>query len=312
MSQTFTFPSADHNWIVAIQDLLDSDVQPSRNGPTREIVGWSSGLSDPRRCWVHSPQRNASLGYAFAELLWYLNGKRSIQMIKAYAPSYEKFADDGEAHGAYGDRWINNPGIKDKNTFKSTKLNGLKAIVELLKKNPDDRRAVLSCWDSGDLMDAISGEFKDIPCTVSLQFLIRNGKLHLHTYMRSNDVWLGTVYDVFCFCQIQMIVAAALGVKLGKYIHTVGSLHLYENNFSAAAKIEFAENEFQDAMPEPSQKEALALIEMNGAAPVLLAEVVMRNATRHTEIHKLGLDNWSEFALYHMQQHLMKKKGVKS
>ena len=71
---------------------------------------------------------------------------------------------------------------------------------------------------------------KDLPCTISLQYLIREGALHCIVYMRSNDLWLGFPYDVFCFTAFQTKLAMELGVKLGTYTHIAGSLHLYERN----------------------------------------------------------------------------------
>ena len=58
-----------------------------------------------------------------------------------------------------------------------------------------------------DAKDLLNFQHKDIPCTVSLQFLIRENKLHLFVNMRSNDVFLGLPHDIFCFTMIQEIIA---------------------------------------------------------------------------------------------------------
>lgn len=63
---------------------------------------------------------------------------------------------------------------------------------------------------------------------VSMQFLIREGKLNLIVCMRSNDIYLGFPYDIFNFSMFQEYIAGKLGVKLGEYIHVVGSLHYYK------------------------------------------------------------------------------------
>ena len=60
--------------------------------------------------------------------------------------------------------------------------------------------------------------------------MLRDGKLHLIVYMRSNDVIWGLPHDVFCFTMLQEIVARELEADLGLYRHMVGSLHLYEDN----------------------------------------------------------------------------------
>jgi thymidylate synthase len=63
-----------------------------------------------------------------------------------------------------------------------------------------------------------------------LQFLIRQQRLQMITYMRSNDAFLGLPHDIFAFTMLQEIIARTLGCDLGTYKHAVGSLHLYERN----------------------------------------------------------------------------------
>jgi thymidylate synthase len=96
---------------------------------------------------------------------------------------------------------------------------------------PETRQAVCSLWRPSDLVNAFRGDKKDLPCTLTLQFILRSGKLNLIVNMRSNDVWLGLPYDAWAWCSIQQLVADALDVELGWYQHQAGSLHVYERNF---------------------------------------------------------------------------------
>jgi thymidylate synthase len=64
--------------------------------------------------------------------------------------------------------------------------------------------------------------------------MIRHDKLEMVTNMRSNDAFLGLPHDIFSFTMLQEIVARALSVELGKYKHTVGSLHIYDDDRDAA------------------------------------------------------------------------------
>ena len=103
-------------------------------------------------------------------------------------------------------------------------------LIELLKKRPTSRQAVLQLFDSTDL----AKPHEDVPCTCTLQFLMRGGKLHLVVYMRSNDVIKGLPHDIFCFTMLQEMVARIMSVDLGIYKHCVGSLHLYDTDKSKA------------------------------------------------------------------------------
>ena len=54
------------------------------------------------------------------------------------------------------------------------------------------------------------------------------------TYMRSNDVFLGLSHDIFAFTMLQEMIAKKLNIELGKYRHSVGSLHLYDDQIDTA------------------------------------------------------------------------------
>lgn len=96
-------------------------------------------------------------------------------------------------------------------------------MIEILKRKPDSRQAVVQLFDADDL-----SRTKDVPCTCTLQFLLRGGRLELVVHMRSNDAFLGLPHDLFAFTMLQELVARSLAAELGTYSHFVGSLHLYD------------------------------------------------------------------------------------
>lgn len=214
----------------------------SRVGGAKEIVGWSCRMQNPRHNLLTNPTRKLRRFYAVAELLWYLSGVQEIRWLTPYAPRYKEFSNDGiNAYGAYGPRGLS--------------LGHLQMLADILSELPSSRQAVLSFWKPGDLQIVRQQASKDIPCTLSLQFLLRRGRLNCIATMRSNDVWLGLPYDVFCFTSIQQIIAAELGVELGWYQHQVGSLHVYDNNRS---KCEQSLSAPYTLSEEPFPKEAAA------------------------------------------------------
>ena len=118
-------------------------------------------------------------------------------------------------------------------------------VKEELRKDPDSRRAVIHIRTPDDSLHAV----KDVPCTLALQFFIREGKLHLHVNMRSSDIILGIAYDVPAFTTMQEIMANELGVGLGEYVHTSNSLHCYERDFEMLDAIANSSDNFGRAMP---------------------------------------------------------------
>lgn len=188
-------------------------------GSFKEITGALLHLKRPR-ARLSRAEGKGKLFSCLGELAWYLSGSNELKFITSYIPLYVESSDDGKTvYGGYGPR-IAGPGNK----------NQLKSIIKILSDKSSSRQAVIQLFDAKDILKP----HKDIPCTCTLQFLIRNKKLHMFTSMRSNDVYLGLPHDVFAFTMIQEILARSLGCQLGEYKHYVSSLHLYEKNFESA------------------------------------------------------------------------------
>lgn len=181
---------------------------------TRELTGCHIVLKDPSLNCLGTPTRKFKIGYAAAELAWYLSGQSDISRLCLWAPQYKQFSDDGwAAYGAYGPRGLSFPSL-------------LRVAGELYN-NPMSRQHVIPIWRPRDR----SADSKDIPCTTCLHFLHTREGLELHVHMRSNDLWLGFPNDVFCFTEIQKFVAKVAGHKVGPYHHYVSSMHLYERDW---------------------------------------------------------------------------------
>lgn len=200
-------------WYKLLSEMDKTD--DSRDGEVcGEIINAITIITDPTKNILKSNIRNMPMRYAVGELLWYLSGNNKLDAIKRYSKAWESLSDDGETiNSAYGYR-----------IFEQFGFDQWEYVKDLLKKDPNTRQAVIH------IKDASNKPTKDTPCTVSLQFLLRNGQLNLTTYMRSNDIWLGFPYDVFSFTCMQIIMAFELGVEIGEYTHIAGSLHLYTRN----------------------------------------------------------------------------------
>lgn len=205
-------------------------IQP-RKGPAREIIGASVEISDPRSR-VSRSQTRGRIFSALGELLWYLAGTDDVEMISHYIPAYTTSAHEGRVEGGYGPRLF---GVGAR----------LVDVVQILRENRDSRRAVVQIFDHADLTNVV-----DVPCTTSMQFLSRAGELNLVVSMRSNDAYLGFPHDVFAFTMLQEIVACQLGLTLGRYVHFVGSMHIYEENMSQIDRYLDVEGwQYPSAMP---------------------------------------------------------------
>lgn len=200
------------------------NVEP-RKGSNKEVRNCVLTLKNPRSRISLSEVRSPVIS-CVGEFLWYLSSSDSIEFIEYYIPNYRKnikFDDSTEdpVPGAYGPRIFGADSQFEK-------------IIKLLSnpESKESRRAVISIYAKTDL---IGSDSRDIPCTCVLQFFIRENKLHLTTYMRSNDAAMGLVHDIFSFTLLQELMLCKLisfypNLQLGEYTHIVGSLHIYNKD----------------------------------------------------------------------------------
>lgn len=187
---------------------------------TVEILGAHMCLREPRRRYVDVPPvRVINPAFAVAEAVWILSGSDDPWIFR-YNRSLRQYADNGRLQGAYGPRMRCWQGTVDQ----------LDRVRTLLGQDPESRQAVIQLFDpSRD-----GRGHRDVPCTLSYRFYVRQDRLEMHTTMRSQDLWLGFPYDLFTATILQELLAGWLGVELGAYHHHVDSLHLYEQHIDAA------------------------------------------------------------------------------
>lgn len=196
-------------------------VDPSK-GRNIELFGVLLEVRNPR-ARLSRTETKGTVFSCLGETLWYLAKTNRLDFIKYYLSHYGQYSDDQmTVHGAYGPRLFKMRG----------RVNQIDNVIDLLRRRPSTRQAVIQLFNAEDILKP----HKDIPCTCILQFVIRRKKLHMMTYMRSNDAFLGLPHDVFAFTFLQEIVARSIGVDLGSYQHSVGSLHLYDKHRKKAKK----------------------------------------------------------------------------
>lgn len=209
------------------QDLLENGkICSPRGQKVLEIEDYSYKLS-PRVRFCNFKVRKLNLEYIKEEFLWYLRGDRFDQSITEYAKMWKGLIDvDGGINSNYG-QYI----------FKSFYSCGdetscFSYVVDELSKDKDSRRASIPILHRGHLVVGT----KDLPCTYSLNFRIRDDQLNMSVHMRSQDAIFGMGNDAPCFSLIQEMVWAALldkypKLKLGTYHHIADSFHVYERHF---------------------------------------------------------------------------------
>jgi len=266
------FTSLDEAFLATINVLLrQGRISAPRDLPTLEVVPFAFSITDPRRRYVSVPERRWSIAYAIAELVWHLRGSGVVDEIAFYAQRWRKIAHGRDAitGSCYGSR-----------VFKAApgRPSQWETALALLRKDPATRRAVLYFpAPDADPLDPSA----DIACALSLQFILRGGRLDAICTMRSNDAMLGMPYDVFLFTMMQEMAAVKLGSELGSYHHQMASVHLYESQVALAERVVASKFEMFEPMTSMSSLDRLDVLlqgEADSRLGVALEECSPRSA----------------------------------
>lgn len=210
------FVYSPRRYATLVEFLMSEGKESGPRGmKTVEIIDAHLILRDIRDRIIFNAARKMNIGFAIADWLQIMAGDDELDMLTHFASGMSEFADPDNPEkvgGAYGPRLIR------------PEISQIEGVIKRLEEDPDSRQAVMSIYDGS--LD-LRAEAHVVPCTLSLQFLVRGGKLHLIATMRSNDIVWGLTYDVFNFTMMQEYVAARLGLDVGDYRHHAGSLHLY-------------------------------------------------------------------------------------
>ncbi len=238
-----TYGNFSHAYVDLCRMIRDESdfISAPRGMKIKEKLGVQFRIKNVRDRLPCIEARNFSLSYFVAETLWYMSGENSTAWISRYAPFWKDISDDGiTANSAYGARIF-----RRHDRIGSGQIVQWDYVKDELRRDPDSRRAVIHIRTPDDSVHAS----KDVPCTLALQFFIRDNKLHLHVNMRSSDIILGIAYDVPAFTTMQEVLANELNVELGEYVHTSNSLHCYERDFEMLDAIARSSDNLGRPMP---------------------------------------------------------------
>lgn len=233
------------------------------NGPTnnargtvsKELLDVALVVEDPTQCLYLNQARGSQTKYIAAEFLWYYMGRKDVGFISKWAKFWETIQNpDGSANSAYG-----NLIFTEKNQHDLTQYQW---AIQSLMNDSNTRQAVLH------FNKPVHQHFsnKDFVCTMYANLHIRNNKLYMSVFMRSNDAVWGTPTDVAFFCSLQMQIHSHLKqfypeLELGSYTHVANSYHVYDRHYDLADSM--LTHEFVPVTLPPIVSD---LIEIDGSA----------------------------------------------
>ncbi|MGD9847394.1 MAG: thymidylate synthase, partial [Variibacter sp.] len=159
------------------------------------------------------------------ELLWFLAGDTNIKYLNDHGVTiWDEWADkNGELGPVYGHQWRSWP-TRDGGT-----IDQIATVVEMIRRNPDSRRLIVSAWNPADV-----DKMALPPCHCLFQFYVAKGRLSCQLYQRSADIFLGVPFNIASYALLTLMVAQVTDLAPGEFIHTFGDAHLYMNHIEQA------------------------------------------------------------------------------
>jgi thymidylate synthase len=215
-------------YLELLQKIMDEGVNKSdRTGTgTKSIFGYQMrfNLAEGFPLLTTKKLHLKSIIY---ELLWFLRGDTNVKYLNDHGVTiWDAWADEqgelGPIYGKQWTRWEANDG---------TKINQIAEAQEMIRKNPDSRRIIVSGWNVGDLSQLILGKkTAPPPCHTIFQFYVAENRLSCQLYQRSADVFLGVPFNIASYALLTMMMAQTTGTEPGDFVHTFGDVHIYNNH----------------------------------------------------------------------------------
>lgn len=155
------------------------------------------------------------------ELLWFLRGETNVRWLQQRGVSiWDEWArPDGDLGPVYGRQW------RRWKAPDGREIDQLAGVVESLRTDPDSRRHVVVAWNPADI-----AQMALPPCHALFQFHVLDGRLSCQLYQRSGDMFLGVPFNVACYSLLTLMMAQAVGLQPGEFVHTLGDAHIYMNH----------------------------------------------------------------------------------
>lgn len=235
-----TISSDELEYFRLIQDIIDKGkFKPDRTGTgTKSLFGAQMRFSLRDDTMPLLTTKRVFWRGVVEELIWFIKGSTNSNILKdkgvhiwdanGSKEFLEKYGlghrEEGDLGPVYGFQW-RHFGAKyvDMHTdYSGQGIDQLNDIIGRIKKNPYDRRLILTAWNPTDIpLMALP------PCHCLAQFYVNDGELSCQLYQRSADVGLGVPFNIASYALLTHMIAHLTNLKAGDFVHTLGDAHIY-------------------------------------------------------------------------------------
>ncbi len=221
----------DINYLDLCHNVLEyGERQPNRTGVDSISLFGLQYKYDLLRGFPLLTTKKINFDLVKDELFWFLNSGYRMNLCnlpteakKLWKPWCEKFkglipGDCGRIYGAQWTHWVRNEYDPEYGP-----INQIQDVIDALKKNPMDRRLIVSAWNPADLDDMCLP-----PCHIMFHLkATSSGFLDLLMYQRSCDVPVGVPFNIASYALLLHMIAQEVNMCPRYFIHSMGDAHIY-------------------------------------------------------------------------------------
>ena len=245
------------NYLDTLQKIMDEGAdRVGRNGSTRAVFAHQLRFN-LEEGFPAVTTKKLAFKSVVAELLWFLEGsgdnnrlkeilgtERTIWTKNAKTPYWvgkARFLGDlGRIYGVQWRYWRSPIFVPESGIgynwqhahWEIKKVDQISNLIEGLKKDPFDRRHIVTAWNPGEL-----DQMALPPCHMIFQFFCYpDGRISLHMLQRSCDMFLGVPFNIASYALLLSMVAQVVNMRAYECVLTLNDAHIYHEHFTAVKK----------------------------------------------------------------------------
>lgn len=236
-------PNGEQQYLNLINDVrYNGTVKNGRNGKTHSKFVKHLSFNLQEGFPLLTTKKMFTRGI-IEELLFFLRGETDSKQLEDKkvriwtANTDRKFLDvlgmserkEGIMGPMYGYQWrfFNAPYDEETGKPKGAGIDQLKYVVDTIRKCPDSRRILMTDFNPEQVNQGVL-----YPChSIILQFYVNNGCLDLFCFNRSQDLFLGTPFNIAMSAFMLTIIAKICRLRPGQLNISMGDAHVYEEHF---------------------------------------------------------------------------------
>jgi dihydrofolate reductase/thymidylate synthase len=234
----------EKQYLNLLADIIENGhLRQTRNGATKSLFGHNLKFNLQNGFPLLTTKKMFLRGIV-EELLFFIRGETNSKLLESKnvniwkGNTERKFLDqlgmtnrrEGVMGPLYGYQWRNFNAPYDEDNAKPNGhgVDQLKNLIEMIKTDPHSRRLIMTDFNPLQVRDGVL-----YPChSIVIQFYVCENYLDMYCYNRSQDVFLGTPFNIASSALFLTLIAQIANL-IPRYLHMgLGDVHIYSEHFS--------------------------------------------------------------------------------